>query len=79
MVHDGYADQLASDVALQLKQAAQLFAHALSRLDDAGWGRSIIYNYPAPTERSLRWLAIHTWHEVTHHLRDVASQLDWMT
>jgi hypothetical protein len=74
--HDGYADQSADDVARQLRDAARLFANVLDRVARAGeWDRTLIYNYPAPSERSLRWVALHTEHEVSHHLDDVRGQL----
>ncbi len=73
--HDGYAGQAPSDVARQLIDAAGLFVNVLDRLGPDDWDRSLIYNYPEPTERSLRWLAVHTEHEVQHHLLDVRRQL----
>ncbi len=72
---DGYAQQQPADVARQLDDAALLFANVLQRLDDEAWSRTVIYNYPEPTERSLRWVAVHTLHEVVHHLLDVERQL----
>ncbi len=72
---DGYAHQQPADVARQLDDAALLFANVLQRLDDEAWSRTVIYNYPEPTERSLRWVAVHTLHEVVHHLLDVERQL----
>jgi len=72
---DGYAEQDPADVARQLRDAAQLFAGDLDRLSPAGWDRTVGYTYPHRAERSLRWLAIHTEHEVTHHLLDVRRQL----
>jgi hypothetical protein len=72
---DGYADQDPADVARQLLDAAQLFANDLDRLSHSGWDRTVIYTYPHRAERSLRWLAIHTVHEVGHHLLDVRRQL----
>jgi DinB superfamily len=72
---DGYAEQDPADVARQLRDAAQLFAGGLDRLGPAGWDRAVIYTYPHRAERSLRWLAIHTVHEVSHHLLDVRRQL----
>jgi hypothetical protein len=72
---DGYAEQDPADVARQLRDAAQLFASDLDRLNPAGWDRALIYTYPHRAERSLRWLAVHTVHEVTHHLLDVRRQL----
>jgi hypothetical protein len=72
---DGYAEQDPADVARQLRDAAQLFAGDLDRLTAAGWRRAVIYTYPRRAERSLRWLAVHTVHEVSHHLLDVRRQL----
>ena len=73
--HDGYAEQDPSDVARQLADAARLFANVLGRLPAADWERTVMYNYPALAERSLRWVGIHTLHEVRHHLEDVRRQL----
>jgi hypothetical protein len=72
---DGYAEQDPADVARQLRYAAQLFGWDLDRLSPASWDRAVIYPYPHRAERSLRWLASHTEHEVTHHLLDVRGQL----
>ncbi|MCP3759581.1 DinB family protein [Streptomyces sp. TBY4] len=74
--HDGYADQNPADVARQLKDAAALFAGALDRLPPSDWHRTLIYTYPEPAERSLRWLALHTVHELHHHLADIRGQLE---
>ncbi|MFI6042249.1 DinB family protein [Nocardia sp. NPDC051321] len=74
--HDGYADQRPSDVGRQLRDAAQLFANVLERLPAADWERTLIFSYPEPQERSLRWLAVHTLHELRHHLLDMHRQLD---
>jgi hypothetical protein len=71
---DGYAGQDPADVARQLGDAAQLFTHDLARLSETDWDRILIYTYPQRAERSLRWLAIHTVHEVRHHLLDVRQQ-----
>ncbi len=73
--HDGYAEQDPHDVARQLTDAAGLFANVLARLSAADWDRTLMYNYPDPSERSLRWVAVHTVHEVHHHLLDVRRQL----
>ena len=73
--HDGYAEQDARDVARQLTDAAHLFANDLSRLGPQDWERTVMYNYPKPFERSLRWVAVPTVHEVRHHLLDVRRQL----
>ncbi len=72
--HDGYADQHPDDVARQLCDAAALVANVFDRLGP-DWDRTVIYNYPEPTERTLRWVAVHTVHEVRHHLLDISRQL----
>lgn len=74
-VHDGYLDQAPGDVARQLSDAALMFAHVLSLLGPQDWERTLMYNYPERMERPLRWVAVHTAHEVRHHLRDVELQL----
>jgi DinB superfamily len=73
--YDGYAEQDATDVARQLSDAARLFANVLSRLNPTDWDRSLMYNYPEPRERSLRWVAVHTVHELHRHTLDVRDQL----
>ena len=73
--HDGYAEQLPVDVARQLIDAAGLFVNVLDRLAPDDWDRTVVYNFPEPTERSLRWVAVHTEHEVRHHRLDVRRQL----
>jgi DinB superfamily len=75
VVLDGYAEQFATDVARQLTDASALFVHVLDRLDDSQWDRTMIYNYPTPAPRSLRWVAVHTEHEARHHLADIRRQL----
>jgi DinB superfamily len=73
--HDGYAEQNPQDVAHQLTEAARLFANVLDRLGAGDWEREVLYSYPEPAERSLRWVAQHTLHEVRHHLLDINRQL----
>lgn len=73
---DGYAQQDPAAVAVQLTMAAHLFANVLQRLSPADWDRAIVYNYPDKAERSLRWVAVHTLHEVRHHTLDVRRQLN---
>lgn len=72
---NGYADQEPDDVARQLTMAAHLFTADLERLGPKDWDRRVLYNYPFHAERSLSWVAVHTLHEVGHHLRDVRRQL----
>ena len=73
---DGYAEQDPLDVARQLHDAALLFTNVLARFGSDEWERTVMYNYPAPWERSLRWVAVHTEHEIVHHLRDAREQLE---
>jgi hypothetical protein len=72
---DGYAGQDPADVARQLGDAALLLAGDMARLGDPDWDRTLFYTYPERAERALRWLAVHTVHEVRHHLADVRRQL----
>jgi hypothetical protein len=69
--HDGYAEQEPDDVARQLADAATMFGNVLARLAANDWDRTVVYNYPETHERSLRWLAVHTAHDVQHHLLDI--------
>jgi len=73
--HDGYASQEPHAVARQLNDAAALLANVFSRLEPGDWDRMVMYNYPVHLERSLTWVAVHTVHEVTHHLKDIETQL----
>jgi hypothetical protein len=73
--YDGYSEQAVFDVARQLGDAARLFANVLSRLGPEEWDRVVMYNYPEPRERSLRWVAVHSVHELRHHTLDVRCQL----
>jgi hypothetical protein len=73
--HDGYTQQNPADVVDQLSMAAQLFANVLERLSPGDWDRTVLYNYPRQSERSLRWVAVHTVHEVRHHTFDIRRQL----
>lgn len=69
--HDRYNEQRPEDVAIQLHHAALLFTGDLSRLPLADWDLTMIYNFPIPSGRSLRWVAVHTAHEVVHHTNDM--------
>ncbi|WP_094192114.1 DinB family protein [Streptomyces katrae] len=73
--HEGYALQDPAAVARQLTDAAALFGNVLHRLPPAHWERTLVYSYPEPAERSLSWVAVHTLHELRHHLRDARCRL----
>lgn len=74
--HDGYATQDPAAVGRQLDDAALLFANVLDRLAPGDWERTVTYNYPRPSDRPLSWVAVHTVHEVRHHLLDVRRQIE---
>jgi hypothetical protein len=73
--HEGYNEQDPTAVARQLTDAAVLFGNVLTRLSAADWDRTVVYHYPVTSERSLRWVAVHTAHELQHHLLDIRRQL----
>jgi len=73
--HERYGQQDPQDVARQLVDAAGLFANALEGLSDDAWQRTVVYNYPQRSVRSLSWMAQHTLHEVRHHHLDISRQL----
>lgn len=75
VLHDGYAEQDPAEVAEELTVAARLLVNTLDRLDLSDWERRILYSWPEPRERTLRWVAAHTLHEVRHHLLDVRRQM----
>jgi hypothetical protein len=75
VTHEGYAEQEPVEVAEELTMAARLLANVLARLGTADWELRLVYNWPEHTERTLRWVAAHTLHEVRHHLLDVRRQL----
>ncbi|MGI8311078.1 DinB family protein [Saccharopolyspora hattusasensis] len=74
--HDGYIHQQPADVARQLHDAALLFAHGLDQLGPEDWERTLSVPYPEIAVRSLRWFAVHTLHELRHHLLDIRRQLE---
>lgn len=62
-------------VAEELRGNAAELAALLDSLDDTGWGRIGIYNWPSHAERDVTWIARHTVHEMAHHLLDVNRSL----
>ena len=70
-----YNDQDPEAVTAQLDTAARLISQAFSILDATQLARLCIYNFPAPSERSLLWVGRHAVHEGEHHLRDIESVL----
>ena len=66
-----YGDESPEAVAREVRCAADLLAWVLDGIGDDAWERTCIYNFPAPSVRTVRWLAQHTLHEGEHHLRDI--------
>ena len=72
VVDDRYNEQDPARVADGAARARpRRFASLLDGLDDAGWERTGIYNYPEPALRTVEWIAIHTDHELLHHRGDL--------
>ena len=69
----GYADEPIPRLAEQLRVAADLAITAFGRVGRADWDRPLVYSWPEPRRRDVRWLAAHTAHEVVHHLMDVGA------
>ncbi|HUI47986.1 MAG TPA: DinB family protein [Acidimicrobiia bacterium] len=70
-VEDRYNDQDPGRVVEELVAAGGALVALLDGLDDAGWERTGIYNYPEPAPRTVEWIAIHTDHELLHHRGDI--------
>jgi S-DNA-T family DNA segregation ATPase FtsK/SpoIIIE len=66
-----YNEQDPAVVGAELTAAASAIAADFAALDDAGWRRTGIYNWPERAERSMLWLGRHTVHEGEHHLADL--------
>lgn len=66
-----YGKEEPERVAAQLELAAELVAEAFRGVDEEGWRRPCIYNFPAPARRTVGWLGSHTLHEGLHHLGDL--------
>lgn len=60
-------------VAADLAVNAEALAATVTDLDDEGWERTGIYNWPEPAERSVEWIVRHTVHELVHHRRDIEA------
>lgn len=69
----GYADVDPAAVPAAIRAHADALSTTLRDLDDSGWDRRALYNYPTKTERSVEWIAAHTIHEIVHHGQDIAA------
>jgi S-DNA-T family DNA segregation ATPase FtsK/SpoIIIE len=72
----GYNHDDPGAVVDTLEANAEALAGFLEALDEEGWARQGIYNWPTEQPRDLVWLGRHTVHELVHHLLDVTRGLD---
>lgn len=75
VVDDRYNEQDPGAVVDALAGLAEALAATLTTLDEAGWERTGIYNYPSTAERTMGWVARQTLHEGRHHLLDIGRSL----
>lgn len=68
---DRYDTQTPGVVGEQIAMAADLLCRGFDGLDEAQWGRPLIYGFPDPARRDVEWVAHHTLHELVHHLADI--------
>jgi hypothetical protein len=71
VIEDRYNEQDPADVIKELVDAAAALAHVLETLDEEGWRRTGIYNFPTTQVRTVEWIGRHTLHEGRHHLWDI--------
>lgn len=74
VVEDRYNEQDPAVVVAELREAAAAFISLLESLDERGWQRQGVYNFPEPRLRTVEWIAIHTTHEVLHHRVDIGTR-----
>jgi hypothetical protein len=67
----GDNDREPADLAEELAVGAGLLAALFAGLDDEQLERTGVYNYPSPQPRTVRWIGVHTLHELHHHLADI--------
>ena len=75
VTEERYNEQSPDVVAAELTEAANALADALDALDEAGWQRTGVYNWPESRPRTVDWIARHTIHEGEHHEMDVQRLL----
>jgi predicted carbohydrate-binding protein with CBM5 and CBM33 domain len=71
VIEERYNGQDPAQVAREIAEAAEDLAATLDALDDPGWERTGIYNWPTTRVRTVEWIGRHTIHEGEHHLRDI--------
>jgi hypothetical protein len=75
VTEERYNEQSPDVVASELDEAATALADQLDGLDEAGWHRTGVYNWPESRPRTVDWIARHTIHEGEHHLMDIERLL----
>jgi hypothetical protein len=73
VIEDRYNEQDPAVVADEIIDAADALIATLEGLDDDGWQRQGLYNYPEPQLRTVEWIAVHTVHELLHHRVDIGT------
>jgi DinB superfamily len=71
VVEERYNDQSPAEVAREVLGAAASLSGTLEFLDDGGWQRTGVYNWPSRQVRTVEWIGRHTIHEGQHHLQDI--------
>lgn len=66
-----YGSEHPGRVADAIEVALALICRGFDGLDAGQWSRTCVYNFPAPREQTMVWLAQHTLHEGHHHLGDI--------
>jgi hypothetical protein len=72
-VEQHYNEQDPEIVATEIQRAGDALVATLEELDDDGWSRRGVYNFPTPQLRTVEWIAIHTVHELMHHRMDIGT------
>ena len=75
VVEERYNDRSPVEVAREVVDAGASLSGTLESLDDAGWQRTGVYNWPSRQVRTVEWIGRHTIHEGEHHLQDIDSLL----
>lgn len=71
VLEEGYNEQDPAAVADQIVARADELASTFEALDDGGWERTGVYNWPTTQVRTVEWIGRHTIHELVHHLMDI--------
>jgi S-DNA-T family DNA segregation ATPase FtsK/SpoIIIE len=75
VLEERYNAQEPAAVSREVIAAADSMARMLEELDEGGWNRTGIYNWPTTEVRTVDWIGRHSVHEEIHHLQDIALLL----